>query len=36
MNYSKEILENSEIKYVVEADSSAWQNAIREAYNKTI
>ncbi len=35
MNYNKEILENSEIKYVVEADSSAWQNAIREAYNKT-
>ena len=35
MNYNKEILENSEIKYVVDADSSAWQNAIREAYNKT-
>lgn len=35
MNYNKEILENSEIKYVVEADSSAWQNAIKEAYNKT-
>lgn len=35
MNYNKEILENSEIKYVVEADSSAWQNAIREAYNKS-
>ena len=35
MNYNKEILENSEIKYVVEADSSSWQNAIKEAYNKT-
>jgi len=35
MNYNKEILENSEIKYVVEADSSAWQNAIKEAYNKS-
>lgn len=35
MNYNKEILENSEIKYVVEAESAAWQNALKEAYNKT-
>lgn len=35
MNYNKEILENSEIKYVVEAESSDWNEAIREAYNKT-
>ncbi|MDE6967088.1 MAG: trigger factor, partial [Clostridia bacterium] len=35
MNYNKEILENSEIKYVVEAESSDWKEAIREAYNKT-
>lgn len=35
MNYNKEVLENSEIKFTVEADSSAWQDAIKQAYNKT-
>ncbi len=35
MNYNKEILENSEIKYIIDVPADDWKQAILEAYNKT-
>lgn len=35
MKYDKELLENSQIKFTVDADKDEWTNAINEAYNKT-
>ena len=35
MNYNKEILENSQIKYIIDVPSEDWKQAILGAYNKS-
>ncbi len=35
MNYNKEILENSEIKYTIDVPAEDWKKAIADAYTKT-
>lgn len=35
MKYEKQLLENSQVKFTVEADKEEWIKAIDEAYNKT-